>query len=265
MQGKEVKRVIEIRNETQESAEIYLSGNIVDDETGGLISMFYDNDTGYQWPEKTRKQLDGLRGKDLTIYINSDGGSVPAGVAMANMIARHDGHTTAIVEGWCCSIATQIFFSADTRKIPTNAYLMIHKPAVWSTGGNADDLRKEADVLDIIQQGLEAVYKKAALEHVTDDEIRTMVDRETWLTGTQAAQFFDVETVEAANMTACIGSTKRMKNIPVNLHAVPEPETAAVCHPAAGQDDKEKRRIDAVKDGKARAEIAVALAKGAMI
>ena len=92
-----------------------------------------------------------------------------------------------------------------------------------------------------------------------------MVDRETWLTGTQAAQFFDVETVEAANMTACIGSTKRMKNIPVNLHAVPEPETAAVCHPAAGQDDKEKRRIDAVKDGKARAEIAVALAKGAMI
>ena len=50
MQGEEVKRVIEIRNETKESAEIYLSGNIVDDETGGLISMFYDNDTGYQWP-----------------------------------------------------------------------------------------------------------------------------------------------------------------------------------------------------------------------
>ena len=83
--------MIEIRNETAESAELYISGNIIDDDTGGLIDAWYENSTGYQWPDKIRQQLDSLRGKDLTIYINSDGGSVPAGVAMANMIERHDG------------------------------------------------------------------------------------------------------------------------------------------------------------------------------
>ena len=150
--------MIEIRNETRESAELYISGNIIDDDTGGMIDEWCENSTGYQWPDKIRQQLAGLRGKDLTIYINSDGGSVPAGVAMANMIERHDGRTTAIVDGWCCSIATQIFFAADVRRIPANAYLMIHKPVVWNTGGNADDLRQQADVLDTIQQVVVSIY-----------------------------------------------------------------------------------------------------------
>ena len=81
---------IEIKNETDQSADLYLSGSIIDDDMGGIIDEWCDNSTGYQWPEKIRSQLEGLKGKALTIYINSDGGSVPAGVAMANMIARHD-------------------------------------------------------------------------------------------------------------------------------------------------------------------------------
>ena len=90
---------IEIRNETDKSADLYLSGSIIDDDTGGLIDEWCDNSTGYQWPEKIRSQLESLKGKALTIYINSDGGSVPAGVAMANMIERHNAPTTAIVDG----------------------------------------------------------------------------------------------------------------------------------------------------------------------
>ncbi|WP_313991516.1 head maturation protease, ClpP-related [uncultured Selenomonas sp.] len=257
--------MIEIRNETAESAEIYLSGSIVDDKTGGLIDEWYENSTGYQWPDKIRKQLEGLKGKDLTIYINSDGGSVPAGVAMANMIARHEGHTTAVVEGWCCSIATQVFFSADTRRIPANAYLMIHKPAVYGTGGNADDLRKAAVVLDTIQQGMEEIYRKAALDHVTADDIREMVNAETWLTGTQAASLFDVEELEPMQMAACIGSMKHMKQVPADLRLDHQIRSATDGGSAKGDGDKDRCCEIAAKDYKARAEIALALAKGAMI
>ena len=257
--------MIEIRNETDRSAELYLSGSIIDDDTGGLIEEFYENSTGYQWPDKIRQQLDALRGKDLTIYINSDGGSVPAGVAMANMIARHDGRTTAIVDGWCCSIATQVFFSADVRKIPANAYLMIHKPAVWHTGGNADDLRREADVLDTIQKGLEATYRRAAHEDVTDAGIHAMVNDETWLTGEQAAAFFHVEVLESEQMAACVGSTKLMRDVPADLRFAVKagdfkPPTATQM-----QQEEEVRCANAAQEDKARAEIALALAKGAMI
>ena len=256
--------MIEIRNETDRSAELYLSGSIIDDDTGGLIEEFYEKSTGYQWPDKIRQQLDALRGKDLTIYINSDGGSVPAGVAMANMIARHDGRTTAIVDGWCCSIATQVFFSADVRKIPANAYLMIHKPAVWHTGGNADDLRRGADVLDTIQKGLEATYRRAVHEDVTDEDIHQMVNEETWLTGEQAATFFHVEVLESERMAACVGSTKLMRDVPADVRLAAKadimpPPTAHM------RKDEEARYANAAQEDKARAEIALALAKGAMI
>ena len=255
---------IEIRNETPDSAELYLSGSIVDDEMGGIMEEWCDNTTGYQWPDKIRQQLDALRGKDLTIYINSDGGSVPAGVAMANMIARHDGRTTAIVDGWCCSIATQVFFSADVRKIPANAYLMIHKPSVF-IGGNADDLRRGADVLDTIQKGLEATYRSAAHEDVTDEDIHQMVNEETWLTGEQAAAFFRVEVLESERMAACVGSTKLMRDVPADLRFAVKagdfkPPTAAQM-----QQEEEARCANAAQEDKARAEIALALAKGAMI
>lgn len=256
--------MIEIRNETDRSAELYLSGSIIDDDTGGLIEEFYENSTGYQWPDKIRQQLDALRGKDLTIYINSDGGSVPAGVAMANMIARHDGRTTAIVDGWCCSIATQVFFSADVRKIPANAYLMIHKPSVY-IGGNADDLRKGADVLDTIQKGLEATYRRAAHEDVTDEDIHQMVNEETWLTGEQAAAFFHVEVLESERMAACVGSTKLMRDVPADLRFAVKVGDFKPSAAAPMQQDEEARCANAAQEDKARAAIALALAKGAMI
>jgi ATP-dependent protease ClpP protease subunit len=263
---------IEIRNETPDSAELYLSGSIVDDEMGGIMEEWCDNTTGYQWPDKIKSQLESLKGKALTIYINSDGGSVPAGVAMANMIARHDGRTTAIVDGWCCSIATQVFFAADRRQIPANAYLMIHKPAVYA-GGNADDLRKSAEVLDTIQRGLEEAYIKAARAGVTAETIHQMVNKETWLTGKEAAEFFAVELLEASQMAACVGSTKFMQHIPEGLRRVSdvkpleEPPAARAaeeecCQKAAAE---EKRCLLAVQEMRQRAEIALALAKGAMI
>ena len=169
--------MIRVEN-SADKAEIYISGDIIDDDEG---TIGRDGDA-YQWPSDIKKQLDDVKGKDLTVYINSSGGSVPAGVAIANMIKRHDGHTTAVVDGWCCSIATQIFFAADDRQIPKNAYLMIHKPATGIVG-NADDLEKAITFLNTIQEGMETVYNDAANDDVTPETIHDMVNNETWLTG----------------------------------------------------------------------------------
>ena len=79
-------------NNSAESAELYITGDIVDDTDGAALAA-WDMGDGYEWPADIRSQLDAMRGKPLTVYINSDGGSVPAGVAIANMIARHDAPT----------------------------------------------------------------------------------------------------------------------------------------------------------------------------
>lgn len=209
--------MLKVKNST-DSAELYIYGDILDDGEA------WESD-GIEFPADIKKQLDECKGKPLTVYINSDGGSVPAGVAIANMIARHDAPTMAIVDGWCCSIATQIFFSADKRQMPSNAYLMIHKPSCM-VYGTSDDMLKAAESLEVIQSGLEEAYKKCALPDVTPEEIHSMVNNETWLTGKQAAEKFDIEITEPLQAVAKFGTARnKMHNIPKDIRFTQSQQT----------------------------------------
>ena len=208
--------MLKIENKAESNAaEIYINGEIIDNKNAAFAQMF-DDGKNYAWPADLKKQLDGLKGKDLTVYINSPGGNVFAGVAMASFLKRHDGKTTAIVDGWCCSIATEIFFACQTRKIPANAYLMIHKPSA-AAQGTSDDMRKTADTLDTIQNGIESVYQAAARDDVTAQDITDMVNVGTWLTGDEAALFFDVEVMQPLDVVACVKGEKPFTHTPKNI------------------------------------------------
>lgn len=209
--------MLKVKN-SADKAELYIYGDIIDDVNTESLE-------GFEWPADIKKQLDECKGKPLTIYINSDGGSVPAGVAISSMIARHDAPTLAVVAGWCCSIATQIFFSADKRQMPANAYLMIHKPSCV-VYGTSDDMLKAAESLEVIQSGLEETYKKCALPETTDEEIHTMVNNETWLTGAQAAEKFDIEITEPLKAVAKFGMAKnKMRKIPKDIRFTQSKQT----------------------------------------
>ena len=208
--------MLKIENKAESNAaEIYINGEIIDNKSAAFAQMF-DDSGNYAWPADLKKQLDGLKGKDLTVYINSPGGNVFAGVAMASFLKRHDGKTTAIVDGWCCSIATEIFFACQARKIPANAYLMIHKPSA-AVQGTSDDMLKAADVLDTIQNGIESVYQAAARDDVTAQDITDMVNAGTWLTGDEAALFFDVEVMQPLDVVACVKGEKPFTHTPKNI------------------------------------------------
>lgn len=225
--------MLKIKNQAKETAELYISGNIVDDLEGGLIQQWRENGdtTGFEFPQKIKDELKAIEDKELTIYINSYGGDVFAGVALANMIARRKNKTICVVDGICASIATQIFFCGDVCKIPANCYLMIHKPESCEFG-NADDLRKVADTLDTIQQGLETTYQQKAKEGVTAETITELVNQESWLTGQKVAEYFNVEVLEPLKVVNCVGSAEKLKqrgirNIPNNLNFLKEPSNRA--------------------------------------
>ena len=208
--------MLKIENKAESNAaEIYINGEIIDNKNAAFAQMF-DDGKNYAWPADLKKQLDGLKGKDLTVYINSPGGNVAAGVAMASFLKRHDGKTTAVVDGWCCSIATEIFFACQTRKIPANAYLMIHKPSA-AAKGTSDDMRKTAEMLDVIQNGIESVYQEAARDDVTAQDITDMVNAGTWFTGDEAALFFNVEVMQPLDMVACVKGETPFDNVPKNI------------------------------------------------
>ena len=208
--------MLKIKNKAENNAaEIYINGIIIDNNDANFVQLFDDGEN-YAWPADLKKQLDELKGKDLTVYINSPGGNVFAGVAMASFLKRHDGNTTAVVDGWCCSIATEIFLACQTRKIPANAYLMIHKPSS-AVEGTSDDMLKAADTLDTIQKGIESVYQAAAREGVTAQDITDMVNVGTWLTGNEAATYFNVEVMQPLDVVACVKGETSFQHIPENI------------------------------------------------
>lgn len=202
-----LKQFLSVKNETLTSADLFFYGDIVSDWWGAW------NDTD-QYPEAIREFLKGCEGKDLNIYINSAGGSVFAGIAIYNMLSRHKGFKTVHVDGMAASIASVIALAGDRVIVPSNAFLMIHKPWAECTG-NADDCRKMADDLDAVEAGILNVYKAHLAEGATIEDIQRMVAEETWLNGEEAAKYFAVETGEAKAYAAKITETAQTYgNIP---------------------------------------------------
>ena len=234
--------MLTIKNKS-EVAEIYLSGDIIDDAEGGFIESWIDEkSTGYEFPAKLRAQLDAVKDKALEIHINSAGGSVFAGVAMANFIANHKKPTTCIIDGIAASIASQIFFSADICKIPTNGYVMIHRP-FSRLEGNAEDFRKAAEVLDTIQQGLEETYKPKMQESFTVENLREFMNQEKWFTGTEAAEYFKVEVIQPVKAVNCVLDKNKLiaagiKNLPAPLNFLQDKSFIS---------DKQKLQIELAK------------------
>lgn len=83
----------------------------------------------------------------IVVRINSEGGSVPDGIAIHNALRRHSASVDVEIDGMALSIASVIAMAGDNIRMPSNAMLMIHAP--WSLAvGNARDMRAHADVLD---------------------------------------------------------------------------------------------------------------------
>lgn len=190
-----LKEFLKIKNQTETSCDLYFYGDIVSSWWGAW------DDTD-QYPESVKDFLNEAKGKNLNIHINSGGGSVFAGITIYNMIKNHVGYKTVFIDGVAASIASVIALAGDKVIMNTGSSFMIHKP---SSGicGNADDMRKCADALDTIQACIMQVYKENIKDGIDINEIETMVNSETWLTGEDAKEYFNIE-IQENQAVACI-------------------------------------------------------------
>ena len=134
-----------------------------------------------------------LKGQHVHLRINSVGGSVIEGAAIYNALRRHKGGLTVHVDGLAASMASVIAMAGEEVLMADNAMLMVHNP--WSMSiGDADDLRKEADVLDKLKATLVNAYvRKTGRER---GEIEAMMDDETWLDSTEAVAMGFADSIE---------------------------------------------------------------------
>lgn len=205
-----------IKNQTDSSADLFFYGDIVSET---WQSEWYEDDMAPGDVKKFLDQLDGT--ENINIHINSGGGSVFGGIAIYNMLRRNNAHKTVYVDGLAASIASVIMMAGDEIVMPKNATVMIHKPSAsyFFTTKNADDLRKDAESLDTCQEAIMQTYMTKA--KVDKEEIEQKVNDETWLTGEEAAELFDIKVEETNDAVACAGSSMFFcyKNVPTSLTA----------------------------------------------
>ena len=142
-------------------------------------------------------------GEALDLHIDSCGGDVLAGISIANRIRElaSSGHATiCTIDGLAASIASVIAVACDEIRIYPQSFLMIHNPFVF-TMGDADGLRKEAQTLDSMKSAIVSFYRQKF--NRTDDEIKSMMDAETWISGENAGDFgLKVTLIEADSFRA---------------------------------------------------------------
>jgi ATP-dependent Clp protease, protease subunit len=161
---------------------------------------------------------------ELTVRINSPGGSVFDGVAIYNALKRHDAAITVWVDGIAASIASMIAMAGDEVVMPENAMLMLHDPS-GLVMGTAADMRAMAEALDRMKAGMVAAYRDKSRRD--DAEMEALMAAETWLSADEAVELGLADRIEQPVRMAAHFDLSRFRNPPpqlVALTATPSPQ-----------------------------------------
>ena len=165
--------------------------------------------------------LANLRGRDLKIRINSEGGMATEGAAIYAALTSHDARVDIQIDGVAASAAAFIAMAGDTVRMHETATMMIH--GAWTFAlGNSEDLRRAADELDVFNAGMVAAF--AARTKKEADYWQAELGNDRWFTSQQAQDEGLVDEVIPAGRQqspvvsmAAVMSARQSMPIPVAL------------------------------------------------
>ncbi len=215
----EAKKYIFNQNEgSSTSANILITGEIDEFWGTGLRSL--------------ADEITQSKAQNIMLQINSPGGSVTEGQAIAAFIKGYPAQIDTSGVGLVASIATTILLAGDVVTMDKNSYFMIHNP--WANAlGEAEELRHTANLLDEMKNQLINVYVDAIQKNnklingrrkETAKQVALWMEQETWFTASEAleagfiqgltngAEFLNKET--AKNI---YNSCSKFKNVPVEF------------------------------------------------
>ena len=172
------KKFWQFRNQTEESAELLLYGDISD------TSWWGDEVT----PKQFADELNALGGiNEITVRINSGGGDVFAATAIGNMLEQHKANVTAKIDGLCASAATIVACHCSKVVAANDSTYMIH-PVKMGLFGYADavTLQQYLDALGAIRDNIISLYAKKTGRG--KEEVAEQMDNTSWFTGAEAKE-----------------------------------------------------------------------------
>ena len=184
---KERKRIWEIKQSaTPGTLDLYIYGYVEPDSYDWWNDEVIESETSANhFRSELAKYADVSQ---INIYINSYGGSVFEGTAIYNQLKRHPAQKIVYVDGFACSVASVIAMAGDKIIMPRNTLMMIHD--AWNICiGNAREMRKAADDLDVIMEANRQAFLQKAGDKLTEEKLIEMLAAETWLTAAHCIEY----------------------------------------------------------------------------
>ncbi|KAL0145771.1 ATP-dependent Clp protease proteolytic subunit [Mucor lusitanicus] len=133
--------------------------------------------------------------KQISLYINSPGGSVTAGMAIYDTMQYIQSPVSTLCNGQACSMGSLLLAAGEPGKryaLP-NASIMIHQPS-GGAAGQASDIAIHAREILRVRERLNRIYQKHT--GIRDLEtIEKMVERDYFMTAEEAMNFGLVDKV----------------------------------------------------------------------
>ena len=153
---------------------VFLSGEITDDTANIVVSeLLY---------------LDAINNKDISLYINSPGGSITAGMAIYDTMNYIKSKVKTIVIGMAASMAAVLACSGEKggRYILPNGEIMIHQP-LGGVQGQATEIKIVAERIIRIRKKLNNIIAEKTGQKLEKIEVDT--ERDNYLSSEEALEY----------------------------------------------------------------------------
>ena len=123
--------------------------------------------------------------EELSVEINSPGGSVFAGSEIYTALKKHKGKVTVDITGLAASAASVIAMAGDVVRMSPTAQLMIHNVSAMGAG----DYRSMNHLAEVLKGANETIANAYMLKSgKTKEELLAMMDSEKWFTPQEAKE-----------------------------------------------------------------------------
>ena len=181
--------------------KLNLSGELIPSDWAEVYRK-HGYTAGFYCPDDIRTAINDLQpGEELTLEINSIGGSVFAGNEIYALLEGCTNPTRAVIQSMAASAASYMIMPCDRIEIHLPAQMMIHRASTFAWG-NSEDMQQAQQMLDTTDAAILDTYCRRCGNRVSRDELATMMENETYIGSSAALQYGLVDSIVGGETAA---------------------------------------------------------------
>ena len=165
-----------------DEVELRIEGDII---PADYVWLYEWLDEPYAAPNKFREELKKYDGKNITVWINSNGGYMIAGCAIYTALMEFKGKKIVKIDGIAASAASVIAMAGDTILMSPASLIMIHNPWTFAVG-DVHEFEKEVRALNACKEMIINAYEKKT--KLSREKISDFMDEEKFFSPQEAIE-----------------------------------------------------------------------------